>query len=96
MAAEKLSDQAVQEKLSGLQGWALREGKLYRELQFKDFNEAWGFMNRVALYAEQLDHHPEWFNVYRTVRIELATHDAGGITDLDFTLAEKIDALQPA
>lgn len=93
MGAEKLSQDAVQAKLADRPGWTVAEGKLHRELQFADFNEAWGFMNRVALYAEQMNHHPEWFNVYRTVRIDLATHDAGGITELDFALAAKIDAL---
>lgn len=93
MGAEKLSEDVVKAKLSDRPDWTVAEGKLHRELQFADFNEAWGFMNRVALYAEQMNHHPEWFNVYRTVRIDLATHDAGGITDLDFALAAKIDAL---
>ena len=93
MATEKLSKEAIEAKLAERSGWKVENGKLHRELQFADFNEAWGFMNRVALYAEQMGHHPEWFNVYRTVRIDLATHDAGGITDLDFALAAKIDAL---
>lgn len=93
MATEKLSKEAVESKLADRSGWTVENGKLHRELQFADFNEAWGFMNRVALYAEQMGHHPEWFNVYRTVRIDLATHDAGGVTDLDFALAAKIDAL---
>jgi 4a-hydroxytetrahydrobiopterin dehydratase len=64
-----------------------------RSLQFRDFNEAWGFMNRVALLAESQNHHPEWSNVWNRVRIELSTHDAGGLTDNDVRLAKAIDAL---
>lgn len=91
--AEKLTEQQVSEKLKQRQGWTLAEGKLHRELKFADFNEAWGFMSRVALHAEQMNHHPEWFNVWSTVRIDLTTHDCGGISDRDFALAEKIDAI---
>jgi len=93
MAATKLNDEAIETKLRERSHWTVQDGKLHRELQFADFNEAWGFMNRVALYAEQMNHHPEWFNVYKTVKIDLATHDAGGISELDFELAAKIDAL---
>lgn len=64
-----------------------------REFRFRDFNEAWGFMNRVALLAEQQNHHPDWSNVWNTVRIELRTHDAGGLTDNDVRLARAIDTL---
>ena len=71
-----------------------RQNPSIAELRFADFSEAWGFMNRVALLAEKLDHHPEWSNVWNTVRITLSTHDAGGLTDKDITLARAIDALR--
>jgi 4a-hydroxytetrahydrobiopterin dehydratase len=79
-----------------LPGWTLAsEGKaLRREFQFRDFSEAWGFMSRVALLAEKHNHHPDWSNVWNTVRIELSTHDAGGLTANDVRLAQAIDAIQ--
>lgn len=75
--------------------WALsREGKaIERTFQFADFNEAWGFMNRVALLAEKADHHPEWFNVYNRVEITLTTHDAGGLSQRDVEMVAAIEAL---
>lgn len=75
--------------------WSLIEGRdaIRREFRFRDFSEAWGFMSRVALLAEQHNHHPEWFNVWATVRIELTTHDAGGLSQNDLRLAQAIDAL---
>jgi 4a-hydroxytetrahydrobiopterin dehydratase len=88
----KLSDADVQARLGKLSGWSLVGGKLHREIKFADFAQAFGFMARVALVAEGMNHHPEWFNVWNTVKIDLNTHDAGGITELDFKLAEKIDA----
>ena len=95
-AAAKLSDADIQVRLAGLDGWSLADGKLHRELKFKDFSEAFGFMCRAAMIAETLNHHPEWFNVWATVRIDLSTHDAGGITDLDFQLASKMNELIPS
>ena len=89
----KLSDADVSARLSKIQGWKLENGKLHREYKFKDFVQAFGFMSSVALCAESMNHHPEWFNVWSTVKIDLNTHDAGGITELDFTLAEKIEKL---
>lgn len=80
-------------RLAALPEWALVDGKLHREFRFRDFSEAFAFMTRVAMLAEQRDHHPEWSNVYATVRIDLQTHDAGGITELDFDLAAAIDQL---
>ncbi|PHJ24514.1 pterin-4-alpha-carbinolamine dehydratase [Cystoisospora suis] len=73
--------------------WQLTEGdrSIKRRFKFKDFNEAWGFMTRVALQAEKMNHHPNWNNVYNTVEVELFTHDAGGLTDKDFTLAQFMD-----
>jgi len=85
----RLDDQAVQQALGGLGGWALVEGRraIAKEYRFQDFNQAFGFMARVALLAEKLDHHPEWFNVYNKVAVTLATHDADGVTELDLTMA---------
>lgn len=73
-----------------LSGWTAKEGRdaIKRTFTFKDFNEAWGFMARVALKAEQMNHHPEWFNVYNRVEVLLATHDADGVTALDVELAQ--------
>lgn len=74
--------------------WENIDNKLYRKFQFKNFSEAFGFMTRVALEAEKLDHHPEWKNVWNTVEIWLSTHDAGDVvTDKDQQLAERIDAI---
>ncbi len=89
----KMSDGEIRTTLTGLPGWRLEGGKLHREYQFANFIEAFGFMTRAALVAEAMNHHPEWFNVYRSVRIDLATHDAGGVTALDFELARKMEAL---
>jgi 4a-hydroxytetrahydrobiopterin dehydratase len=88
----KLSDTEIEKRLSELSDWSIENGKLHRELKFADFNQAFGFMARVALAAEAMDHHPEWFNVYNAVRIDLTTHDAGGISERDFQLAAKISA----
>jgi 4a-hydroxytetrahydrobiopterin dehydratase len=76
-------------------GWTLTQGRdaITRTYVFRNFTEAWGFMSRAALWAEKLDHHPEWFNVYKRVEVTLTTHDAGGLTMRDITLAEKLDAL---
>jgi 4a-hydroxytetrahydrobiopterin dehydratase len=84
-------------ELAGLKKWTPdAAGKsIHRELKFADFNEAWGFMNRVALLAESQDHHPNWSNVWNTVSITLSTHDAGGLTNKDVTLARAIDAIAP-
>jgi len=89
---EKLSQGEITARLEALPGWSIEGGKLHRELRFGDFGEAFAFMTRAALAAEQLDHHPEWFNVWATVRIDLTTHDAGGITELDFALAKRMNA----
>lgn len=89
----KLEAAEVTAALATLPRWSLREGKLRCERRFVDFNEAWGFMSRVALLAEKMDHHPEWSNVWNRVTIDLTTHDSGGITRLDVELAGKIDKL---
>jgi 4a-hydroxytetrahydrobiopterin dehydratase len=88
----KLSDAEIAERLSRLPGWDLREGSLHREFAFPGFSEAWGFMSRVALAAERLEHHPDWCNSWNKVIVSLSTHDAGGITQLDFQLATAISA----
>ena len=89
----KMTEEQVRSALATLPGWELSAGKLHRTFKFADFNQAWGFMCRVALIAEKMDHHPEWFNVYNTLRVDLSTHDADGITELDVQLAAKINAL---
>jgi len=96
MATRKLDDAEVQRRLSELPGWSLQAGKLHREYRFPDFVAAFGFMTRAALVAETMNHHPEWFNVYGTVRVDLVTHDAGGISEKDFALAARMDALAGA
>ena len=87
--AEKLSPQARAAVLADLAGWRDVAGRdaIAKTFTFASFNAAWGFMNRVALKAEQMNHHPEWFNVYSKVEVTLATHDAGGVTELDIKLA---------
>ena len=89
----KLSDDEIHQRLEGLEGWSLRQGKLHREFQFDDFVTAFGFMTRGALHAEKANHHPEWFNVYNRVVIDLATHDVDGISEKDFALAAVFNAL---
>src|SRR5688572_11935021 len=88
-----LSDSAITTRLDDVPLWTLVGDKLHRELRFADFVTAFGFMASVALVAEKMDHHPEWSNVWATVVIDLTTHDAGGLSELDFALAAKIDAL---
>jgi 4a-hydroxytetrahydrobiopterin dehydratase len=92
---ERLSAEARKQALKGLPGWAEAAGReaIGRTFIFKDFNEAFGFMARVALVAEKHDHHPEWKNVYKTVEVVLATHDAGGVTARDVELAKAMNAI---
>ncbi|MBM4203387.1 MAG: 4a-hydroxytetrahydrobiopterin dehydratase [Gammaproteobacteria bacterium] len=73
------------------QPWKIEDGKLCRNFRFSDFAEAFGFMTRIAIYADKADHHPEWQNVYNRVSVQLVTHDAGGITDRDFALARRME-----
>jgi 4a-hydroxytetrahydrobiopterin dehydratase len=89
----RLADAEVTRGLAALPGWTLAAGKLHRELAFADFAQAFAFMAEVAREAEALDHHPEWFNVYNRVIVDLTTHDAGGITSLDLELARRIEQL---
>jgi 4a-hydroxytetrahydrobiopterin dehydratase len=89
----KLDEAALRDAVAGLEGWSLEAGKLHREYRFPDFVTAFGFMASVALVAESMNHHPEWQNVYGRVVVDLTTHDAGGITEKDLTLARRMDAL---
>jgi 4a-hydroxytetrahydrobiopterin dehydratase len=93
--AELLSVEAKKSALKGLPGWTEVRGReaITRTFTFRDFNEAFGFMSRAALVAEKNDHHPEWRNVYKTVEVVLATHDAGGVTVLDVELAKAMNAI---
>jgi 4a-hydroxytetrahydrobiopterin dehydratase len=93
--AKLLSTDARKAALRELSGWSEVPGReaIARNFTFKDFNEAFGFMSRVALVAEKRDHHPEWRNVYKTVEVVLATHDAGGVTALDIDLAKAMNAI---
>jgi 4a-hydroxytetrahydrobiopterin dehydratase len=95
MMAERLSAEARKSALKGLHGWKDVEGReaIERTFVFRDFNEAFGFMSRAALVAEKNDHHPEWRNVYKTVEVVLATHDAGGVTLRDVELAKAMNAI---
>src|SRR5437868_7693710 len=92
---ERLSGEARKSALNELSGWSEVPGReaITRTFTFKDFNEAFGFMSRVALVAEKRDHHPEWKNVYKTVEVVLATHDAGGVTMRDIELAGAMNAI---
>ena len=92
MTSETLGAQAALAKLSG---WAVVEGRdaIFKTYRFADFNAAWGFMSRVAIRAEVMNHHPEWFNVWNRVDVTLATHDAGGVTALDLELAGFMDSI---
>ena len=91
--AQKLTGEARKSALVRLSGWSEVTGRdaITRKFVFKDFNQAFGFMARAALIAEKMDHHPEWFNVYKTVEVTLSTHDAGGLTELDVKLAEAME-----
>jgi 4a-hydroxytetrahydrobiopterin dehydratase len=92
MARERLDKQAIDKALASLDGWVLAADGLSisRTFTFKNFSEAFAFMARSALAAEKLDHHPDWSNVYKTVVVKLNTHDAGGLTELDFELARRM------
>jgi 4a-hydroxytetrahydrobiopterin dehydratase len=96
--AQKLTADARKAALAKLGGWSEVAGRdaIAKKFVFKDFNAAFGFMTRAALIAEKLDHHPEWFNVYKTVEVTLSTHDAGGLTELDVTLAEAMNKVAGA
>ncbi|MGX1307891.1 4a-hydroxytetrahydrobiopterin dehydratase [Amorphus suaedae] len=93
--AELLTTDGRTAALDTLAGWSLMNGRdaLTKTFTFRNFREAFGFMTQVALYAEKIDHHPEWSNVYKTVTVTLSTHDAGGLTDLDVRMAKEMNKL---
>ena len=93
--AQKLTTEARKAALATIPGWSdvMERDAIFRKFEFKDFNEAFGFMTRAALIAEKHDHHPEWFNVYKTVEVTLSTHDAGGLTDKDVALARAMNSI---
>ncbi len=93
MQTKKLPPEVIEQELAKLANWTLSENKLYHDFAFANFIDAFGFMTRVALLAETMNHHPEFHNVYNRVEIYLTTHDAGGISMRDFTLASQIDSL---
>ena len=93
MVLEKLSSEEIKKELSNLSGWSEVDGKLHKEFQFSDFNQAFGFMTRAAMEIEKMNHHPEWFNVYNKLSVDLMTHDAGGITENDVNLAKILNSL---
>jgi len=93
MGVEKMTPEQIQTGLKGLSGWELKDDKLHRQLKFKNFVQAFGFMSQVAILAEKADHHPEWSNVYSRVAIDLTTHEAGGISRRDFDLAKEINEI---
>ncbi len=95
MSAEKLNDTEREAGLAELEGWNLVDGRdaMSKTFTFRNFNEAFGWMSRVALAAEKMDHHPEWFNVYKTVEVTLSTHSVGGLSPLDTRLAKIMDKM---
>jgi 4a-hydroxytetrahydrobiopterin dehydratase len=93
MAAHKLTDTEIQHALLALAGWTVKDAKLHREYKFADFAHAIGFITTAALGIEKMDHHPEWFNVYNKVTVDLSTHDSGGITQKDVELAKMLEKI---
>lgn len=90
----RLSDEQIKTELTGLLGWSVVNGKLHKDFVFDDFVEAFGFMTRAAIHIEKMNHHPEWFNVYNKISVDLTTHDAGGITQNDIILARTLNSLK--
>ena len=93
MVLIKLTEEQIQKELANLQGWSVVNGKLHKDFVFVDFIEAFGFMSKAAIHIEKMNHHPEWFNVYNKIKVELVTHDAGGITQNDVNLARTLNSL---
>ena len=91
--SSKLTDEEIAQGLKMVAGWTVDGGRLFREFVFADFVDAFAFMTKVALLAERADHHPDWSNVYKRVKIHLSTHEVGGVSDRDFKLATEINAL---
>ncbi|MDC8452830.1 MAG: 4a-hydroxytetrahydrobiopterin dehydratase [Candidatus Nitrosotalea sp.] len=90
----RLTEEQIRTELSGLQGWSIVNGKLHKDFVFDDFIEAFGFMCKAAIHIEKMNHHPEWFNVYNKISVDLVTHDAGGITQNDIALARTLNLLE--
>lgn len=90
---DRLDDAAARSRLEQLDGWTLENGRIRRSFEFDDFVQAFGFMTAVALAAERMNHHPDWSNVYNRVEINLSSHDVDGLSERDFRLAQRIDAL---
>jgi len=90
---ERLSPEKISEELKNLPGWSIKDEKLHRDFEFESFNQAFGFMTRAAMEIEKMNHHPEWFNVYNKLSVDLMTHDAGGITENDIQLAKILNSL---
>jgi len=93
MGLAKLSNEEIQRELSNLSGWSVQNGKLHKMFVFKDFIKAFSFMTTAALHIEKMNHHPEWFNVYNKLIVDLTTHDAGGITQNDVDLAKILNSI---
>jgi 4a-hydroxytetrahydrobiopterin dehydratase len=89
----RLSSEQISEELKNLPGWIVKDEKLHKDFGFDTFNEAFGFMTRAAMEIEKMNHHPEWFNVYNRLSVDLTTHDAGGITNNDIQLAKILNSL---
>ncbi len=89
----RLSPEKISEELKNLPGWSIKDEKLHRDFEFESFNQAFGFMTRAAMEIEKMNHHPEWFNVYNRLTVDLMTHDAGGITQNDVELAKILNSL---
>ena len=89
----RLSESDIDEELKKLSGWNVKDGKLHKEFEFDNFNQAFGFMTRAAMEIEKMNHHPEWFNVYNRITVNLTTHEAGGITNNDVNLAKILNSL---
>ncbi len=90
----RLSPESIDSELKNIKGWTIVNNKIHKEFEFDDFNQAFGFMVRAALHIEKMNHHPEWFNVYNRIVIDLTTHDAGGITQNDINLAKILNSLE--
>ncbi len=90
---EKLSDNEIERKLKEIKGWKIENGKLCKSFEFKNFTQAFGFITKIALESEKIDHHPELFNVYNKIKVYLSTHKVNGLSEYDFVLARKIDEL---
>jgi len=93
MGLAKLSDEEIQRELNNLSGWSVQNAKLHKMFVFKDFIKAFSFMTTAALHIEKMNHHPEWFNIYNKLIVDLTTHDAGGITQNDIDLAKILNSI---